>query len=913
MKLNDLFESKNVLLEFNIINIDQSYGRFMWTLDGWLKTELHGWENEFRDWIMTVAKRFLINDSLSVRLYTSKLGTNFPEWAYKAAEEDNLYEFAPTMTRATEISHIMHFFKTLFDDIYVIGHRATPQQKQRKVENERFLKSIMHVSYPDMVRKSQEYFNKKASNEQLKEDFNVVLKFDNNWMWVQLASEEAFKKAGRMLQNCIGSYYTYKNTSNEGEQIYILLDPKHKGHVAARTEGKNLEEIKGKQNTVPAKQYHNYCKDFIRKVAGDSLQGLSYFELESLNRKISYFGLAVYDHKFFEKSELEAKIVKEVVYTEKDTKEPYRLIKLGPQDILDALVPASLYETSDNEGSGDFDFRRAQRYHGHSYYEITDLQGNMKFSLIIDLKENVVQLIKGWTTNTPENLQILNQVLQRLSTRFESEVILRKLGLYYDRPRNLLASPGSILLIVNRNFKETGRSVWELTPNEHNLTNVNRVGDSHRITSGITSESVGILVDKGTLNYEWKGDKLYLSLTHYGQLLVDAYIDNKETRTALSSISITGTNKVRPFVNIFDKKESITEARRTKTDVLQQIAKWDAIIKDPHFNEVEKETARNNKAALEVLLHIPNALSNHPGLGMFGSNAFMAAIGQAAHEHAEREKEWKKNPQAKIDYYRNLLNHYIQRRKALLRNRIGGDEYAAQDLAELNGKIDHILSNHFPEEWEKLEAKRAEQRKRASRKRNEQHKVKVQDRKNRVKKSGLSNVDDLAKEYNDLLKRIYAQSTAVKAKGRLFYWQREIESYSNTIKGNMKKFLALLPALPMGKVREDWQKLDKADQEAFKEVISRINTEGSREDGWTEAQKKKVLDALKPYANPEARERSKFWYEGRNTYYDSKSHWSRKESHENPYKARSKQFDDWKAGWDYASTKHQEKLAKKRK
>ena len=298
---------------------------------------------------------------------------------------------------------MVHFFNDSLRELY---DPNTPHQ--RKLELERFNKSIMHVSYDQMVTKSQEHYNKKRSNEGFaKEDFKPVMIFPSNWKWVELQTEEAFKKAGRVLQNCIGSYYTYEKSVSDDEHIFVLLDNKNKGHVAARAhsvagfDGKYfLAEMRGKQNQDPEQKYFKYCIPFIENVM-----------FSGKNNVLQHYGLVSYQNKIYPRVILEKKIKLELVFKNPKTFPiNYKIWKEGPADLISAL-------------------RGDPRYgHNSRHYMVTDYNRNLFFTLSAT-RETAAPV--EWNETTTEKVAILNRVLKQLHLELQFNNY-PDLGIYAD-------------------------------------------------------------------------------------------------------------------------------------------------------------------------------------------------------------------------------------------------------------------------------------------------------------------------------------------------------------------------------------------------------------------------------------------------------------------------------------------------
>jgi hypothetical protein len=108
-------------------------------------------------------------------------------------------------------------------------------------------------------------------------DFEVIASTkDSNgasMRWVKLLTEKAFKFEGDSMGHCVGGY----NPNKSGLSIISLYDEDNLPHVTLEIQGKNIKQIKGKQNAAPIEKYLEACIKFVRymtdnqgyKVTGD--------------------------------------------------------------------------------------------------------------------------------------------------------------------------------------------------------------------------------------------------------------------------------------------------------------------------------------------------------------------------------------------------------------------------------------------------------------------------------------------------------------------------------------------------------------------------------------------------------------------------------------------------------------------
>ena len=450
-KMSKMIESKT-LLEHNVINVDSTVNNaFGYTLNSYLNNLASGQTTDIANWCHTVLKKFLINDDQSCFRLTDytleklKADKNLPNWVLKSLDNDPR-EFMMLVPRDDQIHNILHFLEALYNEL------ADGTNHQREVEITNFFDRIKNVSFNDMVLKAQQYFNAKKTKKEehfVENDFKTVLTFGDGWKWVWLTSEEGFKKAGRVLQNCIGSYYHYDERGRQ--RIYILLDNKNKGHVAVRIdhyfEGSNsilekdkwfdqLEEIKGKQNTSPAEEYKQYCAEFIKKFVNRCNTVL-----------LKSFGLVFYKDDIVDLDAIKKQLKLELYLDRSDFEIPYKVFKYGPEELAMAI------------------YSRSPQIHPAppGIYKVLDLNGNLLFGFYVSVnRTKLITYLDDWNL-TQANVDILNDLKPAGFTI--SDATARRYGLYLNIDRPLSTNPIALLPILEQEIAYYGNAQWRL----HNI------------------------------------------------------------------------------------------------------------------------------------------------------------------------------------------------------------------------------------------------------------------------------------------------------------------------------------------------------------------------------------------------------------------------------------------------------------
>lgn len=180
-----------------------------------------------------------------------------PEWAKKPG----IFDFQEFTTKHADfIKHIIDFLETY---------------------DETALKSLFKETYAVIEKKVKEWdkqlANKKKSSNPLKADtdYKVVFK-DGHYKWVQLLTKAACKFEGDTMGHCVGGYDPTK------KGLYSLYDEHDEPHVTIEVDGKEIRQIKGKQNAAPVAQYLPTTRKFVDRLIADG------YKLEGDGENIGY-------------------------------------------------------------------------------------------------------------------------------------------------------------------------------------------------------------------------------------------------------------------------------------------------------------------------------------------------------------------------------------------------------------------------------------------------------------------------------------------------------------------------------------------------------------------------------------------------------------------------------------------------
>ena len=282
-------------------------------------------------------------------------------------------------------------------------------------------------------------------------------------------------------------------------------------------------------------------------------------------------------------------------------------------------------------------------------------------------------------------------------------------------------------------------------------------------------------------------------------------------------------------------------AEETADDLFRKITALDAVINDAAATDGEKDNARRLKDRLQQRLKsdYPN---ERPQWAKDFENSWLGQMARAASDYSEREKRWAADPEEKVAYYRNRLNNLRADRADFYRNMIPGDVYNQERMREYNREIDSILKNHFPEEWQAELAKREKRRMAGYKAAAKKQKARAAELKQKVSaaktRQGLGTWKEVGQQYEEQLKRFHELLKGLRLPK---YPTLTVERFKNG--GDT---LYTMNELGTGDLRNKWSQLSPEDQQAVVQAVSSVNTLGYNGKGYTKAQKKRILDALRP-------------------------------------------------------------------
>ena len=256
MKYNEL------LTEVRLLDFDKALNTFITIWGRFPNTA----ENSLA---YTFLKRIITKEALKPENYIDpkKEEIHGNDWDKKDFEAGTLKQFNPSYMLQEKIKHVIDWLKDIPIDQY---------QSLRGIQN-------IDIAYEHANR----YFaakNKKASDIEDEEGREIVYTFPDGMFFAKLNSSQCLDREGKLMQHCVGSYAT--RVQKGSVVIYSLRDKKNQPHATLEARGKEIFQIKGKQNEAPVEKYIPYIKEFVLKNNFDVEEDEQNIGLIRLNDKL---------------------------------------------------------------------------------------------------------------------------------------------------------------------------------------------------------------------------------------------------------------------------------------------------------------------------------------------------------------------------------------------------------------------------------------------------------------------------------------------------------------------------------------------------------------------------------------------------------------------------------------------------
>lgn len=202
--------------------------------------------------------RLLLNDERFLHA-VREIPDNAPDWAKRAPPGELMY-FQPTSELTDTLSNIAHYL-----DAAALSAKSNDPDTKAFATGE--VNGFTKAESIDLLSNKAAAFWKRGSNKVGREvdGLKEVINIGGGFVWYELETNEAFIRAGKALQNCIGTHWSHAKTRAEGAHIFVLRDKNGDTVVAIRTDKNNvIQEIKGKNNKPPVEKYVPAVTSFLQ-------------------------------------------------------------------------------------------------------------------------------------------------------------------------------------------------------------------------------------------------------------------------------------------------------------------------------------------------------------------------------------------------------------------------------------------------------------------------------------------------------------------------------------------------------------------------------------------------------------------------------------------------------------------------
>lgn len=245
IRARDIIESLIQLNERNVLNISD--------IDDYVKEISHRSEHpEVFHWLSSTFRKYLINDYENASpIYPGGVTRKFPDWVTKAqlrGEEVFQVYFLPDDKR--DFEHVVDFLN------YSVENSQTLPQEFR-------IRDMTRISVSDAIDKSKEWtrwLHKQSHQTDSTEGTEVITKMEG-FTWVKVLTSGALDYEGEIMGHCVGSYADA--VEKKRCEIYSLRDSSGEPHVTIEVRGREIEQIKGKQDKPVIEKYRPYCLKFV--------------------------------------------------------------------------------------------------------------------------------------------------------------------------------------------------------------------------------------------------------------------------------------------------------------------------------------------------------------------------------------------------------------------------------------------------------------------------------------------------------------------------------------------------------------------------------------------------------------------------------------------------------------------------
>jgi hypothetical protein len=192
-----------------------------------------------------------------------ELPPNSPAWAKSAFDRKELVTASISPELRDKIERISHWIQDL--ETRAGQPTSDPATSEDRKDALRLLGGLPKMNFQGMLDQEQSWW-KRSSDTDVSgfEGMEEKMSLGSGWGWWQLLTEDAFKREGKALQNCLGSFHTAASSRSNGQTILVLKDPRGQSHVVMRIKGTSVVEVKGLNNRPPAAAYMGKTNEAIQ-------------------------------------------------------------------------------------------------------------------------------------------------------------------------------------------------------------------------------------------------------------------------------------------------------------------------------------------------------------------------------------------------------------------------------------------------------------------------------------------------------------------------------------------------------------------------------------------------------------------------------------------------------------------------
>lgn len=222
---------------------------------------IKGIDNEnIKKWVESNIKNYFLRSKNNLKTVKS-LPTNSPQWAKEnLANGKPVHVFEIQHKEREKLIHCLDFLKSLDD---------------------KSLENANRMSIQDVEVKSKEWLEKLLLNEESKQDLEnteTIISFDDGWKIVKLLNKAAYRREGKLMRHCVGSY----NVSSS--QIYSLRNENNMPYITIEVRGTYVSQVQSKGTSQI--KWGKYLVSFFEK-----------FNL-TINCSFPQYGIEFYNGKF---------------------------------------------------------------------------------------------------------------------------------------------------------------------------------------------------------------------------------------------------------------------------------------------------------------------------------------------------------------------------------------------------------------------------------------------------------------------------------------------------------------------------------------------------------------------------------------------------------------------------------------